>query len=71
VRLHFFLSWWAYSFPLAAITVATLIMLDLTGLVAFAIVGWCLLSAVTLIVVFLLYRTAVAIGRRGICVPHM
>jgi tellurite resistance protein len=71
VRLHFYLSWWAYSFPLAAITIATLMMYELTGVLAFAIIGWLLLSLVTLIVVFLLYRTAVAIGRRGICVPHM
>lgn len=69
VRLHFYISWWAYSFPLAAITIATLIMFDLTGLVAFALIGWFLLSLVTLLVLFLLWRTAVAAGSRTICVP--
>ncbi len=36
VRLKFFLSWWAYSFPLAAITIATMVVLNLVvlGLVA-------------------------------------
>ncbi|MCF7989237.1 MAG: SLAC1 anion channel family protein [Thiohalocapsa sp.] len=71
VRLHFYLSWWAYSFPLAAITIATLIMYELTGLRTFAIIGWLLLSLVTLVVVFLLFRTAQAVGSRSICVPHM
>jgi tellurite resistance protein len=71
VRLHFYISWWAYSFPLAAVTIATLIMFELTGLVAFAVIGWVLLSLVTLVVIFLLYRTAVAIGSRSICVPHL
>jgi tellurite resistance protein len=70
-RLHFYLSWWAYSFPLAAIATATLIMYQLTGLLAFAIIGWFLLSLVTLVVVFLLFRTAQAMGMRSICVPHM
>lgn len=70
-RLHFYISWWAYSFPLAAITTATLIMFDLTGAPAFALIGWFLLSLVTLLVLFLLWRTAYAIGRRAICVPAM
>ncbi|MET0091215.1 MAG: SLAC1 anion channel family protein, partial [Candidatus Thiodiazotropha sp.] len=30
-RLQFFLSWWAYSFPLAAITIATLLMFEKTS----------------------------------------
>ncbi|NBC48588.1 MAG: C4-dicarboxylate ABC transporter [Gammaproteobacteria bacterium] len=71
VRLHYFISWWAYSFPLAAVTIATLIMFEITGLLAFAIIGWTLLSLVTLVVIFLLYRTAVAVGSRSICVPHL
>lgn len=71
VRLHYYISWWAYSFPLAAITIATLIMFELTGLVAFAVIGWTLLTLVTLVVIFLLYRTALAIGGRSICVPHL
>ncbi|WP_462321212.1 SLAC1 anion channel family protein [Halochromatium sp.] len=71
VRLHYYISWWAYSFPLAAVTIATLIMYELTGLLAFAVIGWTLLSLVTLVVIFLLYRTAVAVGGRSICVPHL
>jgi tellurite resistance protein len=69
VRLKFYLSWWAYSFPLAAVTVATLAMYQLTGLNAFAAIGWLLLSLVSLVVVFLVYRTALAVGRGRICVP--
>ncbi|MBK1647249.1 C4-dicarboxylate ABC transporter [Rhabdochromatium marinum] len=71
LRIQFYLSWWAYSFPLAAITIASLIMYELTGLQAFAIIGACLLTAVTLVVLFLLFRTAQAIGAKQICMPHM
>lgn len=71
VRLHYYISWWAYSFPLAAVAIATLIMYELTGLLAFAVIGWILLSLVTLVVIFLLYRTAVAVGGRSICIPHL
>ena len=71
LRIQFYLSWWAYSFPLAAITIATLTMYELTGLRAFAIIGWILLGAVTLVVLFLLFRTAQAIGAKQICMPHV
>lgn len=68
-RLEFFLSWWAYAFPLAAISLATLVMYDLTGLPTFAAIGWVLLSIVTVVVIYLLYRTAKAASSRTICVP--
>jgi tellurite resistance protein len=70
-RIEFYLSWWAYSFPLAAITIASLVMYERTGLVTFAAIGWALLSFVTLVVVYLLYRTALAVSGRKICVPSV
>jgi tellurite resistance protein len=38
-RVPFFVSAWAYSFPLAALTVATLTMAELSGLPAFRLLG--------------------------------
>ena len=66
-KLSFALSWWAYSFPLAAITIATLTMFELTGNKGFVVIGWSLLSLLTLVVVFLLYRTLKAVGAGKIC----
>ena len=69
-RIQYYLSWWAYSFPLAAITIATLVMYEQTGVLAFAAIAWALLTLVTLVVVYLLYRTFRAVGAKSICVPH-
>jgi tellurite resistance protein len=69
-RLQFFLSWWAYSFPLAAITIATLLMYRMQQKVGFAIIGWALLSILTLVVTFLLYRTLREVGSGKICLPE-
>jgi len=69
LRISFYLSWWAYAFPLAAITIATLIMYERTGIAAFAGIGWLLLTLVTLVVVYLLARTAEAVAANSICVP--
>lgn len=68
-RLQFFLSWWAYSFPLAAITIATLQMYRIQQMVGFALIGWGLLSILTLVVTFLLYRTLRAVGDGKVCLP--
>jgi tellurite resistance protein len=71
LRLNFYLSWWAYSFPLAAMATATLIMFQLTQVTAFAAIGWLLLSTVSLMVVYLLYRTARAVAGGHICIPAL
>jgi tellurite resistance protein len=69
-RLQFFLSWWAYSFPLAAITIATLVMYRIHHQVGFAVIGWLLLSILTLVVIYLLYRTLKEIAGNKICLPE-
>ena len=69
-RLKFFLSWWAYSFPLAAITVASFVMYSHTGLTMHRIVAVLLLAVLSLIIALLVYNTAQAIARREICVEE-
>ncbi|MDP2830143.1 MAG: SLAC1 anion channel family protein [Sulfuricellaceae bacterium] len=67
-RLKFFLSWWAYSFPIAAITIATLVMVKETGLLFYTWLAAGLLGILSLLVAMLLVRTALAVMRREICV---
>lgn len=70
LRLPFYLSWWAYSFPLAAITVATLTMYKLTSIILYKWLAGLFLGIVTLVVVFLLVRTLIAIAKRKICLEE-
>jgi tellurite resistance protein len=68
-RIPFGLPAWAYSFPLAALTIATLLMSELSGLDAYAWAGIVLLL-VTTAVGLLLVTLTVREGRAGrICVP--
>ncbi len=67
-RLKFFLSWWAYSFPLAAITLATLVMFRHTGDPIFLRLSGILLAITSVVIVGLFIRTGMAIARREICV---
>ena len=71
LRLPFFLSSWAYSFPLAALTLATLIMATyLASTPFFTGLGVALLVLLSLVVGVLALRTLLAIGRREICMPE-
>ena len=70
LRLPFALSWWAYSFPLAALTVATFVMAEKTGVVAFTVAALLLYALLLGVVGGLSARTVVAIRRRAICEPH-
>jgi tellurite resistance protein len=68
-RLGFFLSWWAYSFPLAAISIASMAMFEQSGQLFFAVAGGGLLLVLTAIVMVLIVRTINAVIRHRICVP--
>lgn len=67
-RLKFFLSWWAYSFPIAAITIATLIMAKTTGAAFYTWLAAGLLALLTAVIAMLLGRTLQAVLKRQICV---
>lgn len=68
--LRFYLSFWAYSFPLAAMTVAVLRLYQHTGDTWAQWLGVLLIAAVTLLVTWLALKTAVAVRAKQICLPE-
>lgn len=68
-RLRFYLSTWAYSFPLAAMTIATLLMAESAGGL-FVPLAWLLLGVMSSVIVLLTLRTAQGVLRGEICVPE-
>ncbi|HRE54351.1 MAG TPA: C4-dicarboxylate ABC transporter, partial [Candidatus Competibacter sp.] len=67
LRLPFFISAWAYSFPLAALTLATLVMSAQLPDSIFRPLGIGLLGLLSLVVAALAVRTLIAVWRRDIC----
>lgn len=70
LRLPFYLSWWAYSFPLAAMTVATLTMAQLTEAGWLHALSHLLLWLLVVVIGWLVLRTLLAVLRGQICVPE-
>jgi len=69
-RLPFFLSWWAYSFPLAAMSISSMLMMDLTGREFYGYLGMALLVILSLLVVLLSVKTIKAVQNGAICTPE-
>jgi tellurite resistance protein len=70
VTIPFGLPFWAYTFPIAAMTIATLIMHQITGLIFYAYLGGFLFGFLTLLIAYLLVKTARAMWAGEICVPE-
>ncbi len=70
MKLPFALSWWALSFPLAALSVASLVYGRDMGSTAHVAIGLVVLLALVGVVAGLVYRTLLAIARDEICRPE-
>ncbi|MGK0674381.1 MAG: SLAC1 anion channel family protein [Halothiobacillaceae bacterium] len=69
-KVKFAMPWWAYSFPMAAITIATMIMLEKLGSAFFASLAPILLTLLVLLIVVLIVNTIRAMMRGEVCVPE-
>lgn len=70
IRLPFALSWWALSFPLAALTVASFLYGRAMDSLAHIGIGLGLLALLSVVVAGLMARTGLAIARDEICRPE-
>jgi len=70
MKVSFALPWWAYTFPVAALTIATSVMLEKVGGSFFAMLFPLLLSALVVLVSVICVRTVIAMMRGQICVPE-
>lgn len=68
MKIRFYLSWWAYSFPLAAKTLSSFLMLSLLPGSFFGYIAWFELALLTLIIAILVIKTLQAVQRGELCV---
>ncbi|MFA7437641.1 SLAC1 anion channel family protein [Castellaniella sp.] len=69
LRIPFFLSAWGYSFPLAAITIATLEMGAQSGLAFYRVLGAGLLAVASIVIAILLVKTVQALAQGKVFIP--
>ncbi|USD37532.1 SLAC1 anion channel family protein [Ferrimonas sp. SCSIO 43195] len=69
-KIRFYVSWWAYSFPLAAASIAAQVMYSATSKPLYGYLSFALLSLASLVILVLLMKTFAAVWRNEICQPE-
>ena len=68
INIKFFISWWAFTFPMASIALATILMYELTSVWFYGLLSY-LLMIITTIIVFLVAKETLAhMGKKEICI---
>ncbi|MGM0520278.1 MAG: SLAC1 anion channel family protein [Campylobacterota bacterium] len=68
LKIRFFISWWAFTFPMAAVTLATLTMYELSQLWFYSLLSYIFMFATTIIVLLVAKETVVHIKKKEICI---
>lgn len=68
INIKFFISWWAFTFPMAAITLATILMYKLSFHVVYAVLAY-VFAIMTMFIVFLVAKqTILYMFKKEICI---
>lgn len=70
-RLPYYVSWWAYTFPLAAATLSTILMYRMSGIAFYGLLSRGLLFLASAVVALVLIKTLSAVLRGEICVEEL
>lgn len=70
LRLRFFVSWWAFTFPMAAMTIATLVAYQVSRHAFYLVTGYLLIAITTVIIAAVAYQTLVHAKKGEICIQE-
>lgn len=70
IRIKYFVSWWAFTFPLDAITIASAVAYQVTGYGFYRMVAYVLLGVTTTVIAAVAYQTLVHVRKREICIQE-
>ncbi len=68
VKIKFFISWWAFTFPMAAVTLSTILMYELTQKGIYSIFSYVLTFITTIIVLLVAIQTIKHMKKKEICI---
>jgi len=69
-KIKFYLSWWAYSFPIAALTIASFLMYSKTQFVLFQYITLGLYIFLVILILYLIIKTISLAIKGKICIPE-
>lgn len=70
LKIKFFISWWAFVFPLAAISIATMLAYSIKHDMALFLLSYVLIAITTIVILIVIYQTLQNIKQQNICVQE-
>jgi len=70
LKLKFFISWWAFTFPLDAITIATTVAYQVSGHGFYRYLAYSLLAVTTAVIAAVAYQTLMHVRKNEICIDE-
>ena len=68
LNLKFFISWWAFTFPIDAVSIATMVAYKKTGIMVYYYLSYIFMIIATLVVLFVAVRTMQHMFKKEICI---
>ena len=68
INIKFFISWWAFTFPMAAVTLATILMYELSHYWFYSILSYILMGITTIVVFLVAKQTIIHMNKKEICI---
>ncbi len=69
-KLKFYISWWAYTFPTVAFTIATILIYHKTQFAFFYVLSYGMIILLSMIMIYVTYRTIKAVNKLEICIEE-
>ncbi len=69
-KIKFFLSWWAYSFPIAALSTASFVMYENNNFILYKYVATGLFLFLVGLIIYLTFKTIQGIIKHQICIKE-
>eukprot|EP01155_Anaeramoeba_flamelloides_P047050 Anaeramoba_flamelloidesc40121_g1_i1.p2 GENE.c40121_g1_i1~~c40121_g1_i1.p2 ORF type:complete len:273 (+),score=-26.51 c40121_g1_i1:139-957(+) len=70
LKIKFFISWWAFVFPLAAITIATMLTYTIKHDLLLFVLSYILIAITTIVIGIVIYQTLRNIKQKNICIQE-
>ncbi|MEA2050497.1 MAG: SLAC1 anion channel family protein [Campylobacterota bacterium] len=70
VKIKFFISWWAFVFPIAAMAIASMLMYVKTNDSVLLLLSYSMVTIVTIVIAIVIYQTIVHMKKHDICIQE-
>jgi len=70
LKIKFFISWWAFVFPVAAMAISTMLMYHVTKDFSLLILSYVMIAVTTIIIAIVLYQTIIHMTKNEVCIQE-